>query len=304
MPRGIFDASEEEGASDSDVLSDFDWLSTLGFNLYISDSVYDEDGARIRYIGSDMYDVIVKVPAADFDFLEYGFVEFWARKNILMMDITNLTGLKLEFNMSDLKGEYNFEVKFEEAYGGYVNGNYVISYDQFPGSSSFEQETIMVKASDGSFSTAFTDKFGTNKWGDLSVIYNETMGGGDVAYYPGSRDTLGAAYFNSVYETLQLTTYLDDLTEEEQEAGLNGEPILSMHFSVEGKSYRYTYEFYRIDDRRVMVCLYRSDKDGNKVDNLGSVSDFYISTFAFKRIVNQYIYLLNGKEVDESVGYN
>lgn len=303
MPRGIFDASEEAGTSDNDSLSDFEWLSTLGFTLYISDSVYDEDGTRIRYIGSDMYDVIVKVPAADFDFLEYDFVEFWARRNLLMMDITNLTGLKLEFNMSDLSGSYNFDVIFREAYAGYVNGKYVISGTQFAGSSPIEEEVVRVQASDGAFDTAFKQMFGTN-WGDLSTLYNNTMGDGDVTFYPGSKDTLGAAYFNSVYETLQLTTYLDCLTEEEQAAGKEKDPILRMQFRVEGKKYFYIYEFRRIDDRRIMVSLFRTDENGNTSENLGEVSDFYISTFAFKRVVNQYIALLNGQEIDESIDYN
>ena len=308
MPRGIFDASEEEGASDSDVLSDFDWLSTLGFNLYISDSVYDEDGARIRYIGSDMYDVIVKVPAADFDFLEYGFVEFWARKNILMMDITNLTGLKLEFNMSDLKGEYNFEVKFQQAYAGYVNGQLVVRPEQFQGSSPVEEEVIHVKASDNAFSTAFKDRFGTN-WGALSTLYDHTMGDGNETYYPGSKDTLGAAYFNSVYETLQLTTYLDCLTEQEQAAAKTNGPVLEMTLRLierKGEYCAYKYSFYRLDDRRVMVSLtkYETDEKGNVIKEIGEVSDFYISTFAFKRVVNQYITLLNGQKIDESIGYD
>ena len=303
MPRGIFDASEEAGTATDDALSDFDWLTTLGFNLYISDSVYDEDGSRIRYIGSDMYDVIVKVPAADFDFLEYEFVEFWARRNVLMMDITNLTGLKLEFNMADLTGTYNFDVIFREAYAGYVDGKYVISANQFTGSSPIEEEVIRVQASDNAFDTAFKQMFGTN-WGDLSTLYNNTMGDGNVTYYPGSKDTLGAAYFNSVYETLQLTTYLDCLTEEEQAAGKEKDPILRIQFRVEGKKYFYTYEFRRIDDRRVMVTLYRVDEDGKVSESLGEVSDFYISTFAFKRIVNQYTALLNGQEIDETIDYN
>ena len=78
---------------------------------------------------------------------------------------------------------------------------------------------------------------------------------------------------------------------------------MSMHLDIEGKSYGYTYDFYRIDDRRIMVSFYRSDDAGNKVDQLGEVSDYYISTFAFKQLVNHYIYLLNGKEVDESINY-
>ena len=308
MPRGIFDASEEEGTSENDALSDFDWLTELGFNLYISDSVYDEDGTRIRYIGSDMYDVIVKVPAADFDFLEYGFVEFWARKNLLMMDISNLIGLKLEFNMSDLAGEYNFEVKFQDAYAGYIDGKYETSPTEFPGSSLIEEEVIQVKASEDAFSTVFKDKFGT-AWGDLATVYNYTMGGGEDTYYPGSKDTLGAAYFNAVYETVQLTTYLDYLTEDEQAAAKERDPIFAMTLRLaerEGKHYSYTYRFYRLDDRRVMVSLtkYELNSKGEVVKEIAEVSDYYISTFAFKRIVNQYIYLLNGKEIDESIDYN
>ena len=303
MPRGIYDASEEEGTSDSDSLSDFKWLTTLGFTLYISDSVYDETGARVRYIGSDMYDIVAKVNAADFDFLEYDFVEFWARRNILMMDITNLTSLKLNFNMQEICGEYNFEVVFETAYAGYVNGQYVVSDTNFAQSSPFENETIRVKASEDAFNTAFKEKFGT-QWGDLSSLYNDKWNGGKPAYYPGSRDTLGAAYFNSVYETLQLTTYLDCLSEEEQKIGLTKDLVLSIRFGVEGKKYYYNYDFYRIDDRRIMVSLYRTDASGEMIDSLGAVSDFYISTFAFKRIVNQYICLLNGEKIDESIDYN
>jgi hypothetical protein len=250
-----------------------------------------------------MYDLIAKVPAADFDFLEYDFVEFWARRNVMMMNITNLKELKLEFNMDDLKGDYEFEIDFRDAYGGYVDGKYVTDPNPFKGSSPIEEEIVKVKASEDAFATAFKNKYGT-EWGSLAGLYNDTMGNGDVAYYPGSKDTLGAAYFNSTYETLQLTTYLDCLTEQEQEAGLANDPILTMRFRVEGKKYFYTYEFRRIDDRRIMVSLFRSDADGNRVDDLGVVSDFYISTFAFKKIVNQYIYLLNGKEIGENINYN
>lgn len=302
MPRGIYDASEGEEASDNDQLSDFEWISTLGFTLYISDTVYDEDGSKIRYVGSDMYDVIVKVPAQDFDFIEYDFVEFWARRNLVMMDITKLQGLKLEFNMQDLSGEYDFEVLFKDAYGGYVNGQYVISEQQFEGSSPIDQEVIKVKASDDAFDTEFKKMFGTN-WGDLSTLYNNTLGDGNMTFYPGSRDTLGAAYFNSVYETLQLTRYQDYLTDEEQAEGFTKTRVMRIHLNVEGKDYNYTYDFYRIDDRRIMVRFYRSDADGNKIEQLGEVSDYYISTFAFKKLVNHYIYLLNGKRVDESISY-
>ena len=73
---------------------------------------------------------------------------------------------------------------------------------------------------------------------------------------------------------------------------------MSMHLQVEGKEYYYTYDFYKIDDHRVMISLYRSDADGNKIDTLGEISDFYISTSDFELIVNNYIKLLNGQFIE------
>lgn len=303
LPRGIFDptASKEE-AEDSD-LNDFMWLTEIGFTLYISGSKFDEDGSRIRYIGSDMYDVIVKVDAEKFDFVEYGFVEFWARRDIVAMDIADVESISLEFNMDDLKGTYSFNVMFEEMYGGYVDGKFVSREEQFTGSSKYTRERIMVKASDDAFDTAFKDMFGT-KWGDLASLYNNTMGDGETTLYPGSKQTLGASYFNSVYHILMLTTYLDCLDEDEQAAAFEKTKIMSMDLGVVGKEYNYTYDFYRLDDRRIMVSLYRTDPaTGEKVERLGEVSDFYISTFAFKKLVNCYIHLLEGMKVDENISY-
>ena len=303
MPRGIFDASEGLEGADNDALSDFDWLSTLGFTLYISDAVYDDDGNKIRYIGSDMYDIVAKVPAKDFDFVEYKFVEFWARRNVLVMNIEKLDQLKLEFNMQELQGDYTFDLTFMTAYGAYIDGKYVISEEKIDGYSPFDHQIVNVKASSDAFDTAFKDMFGADKWGNLTTLYDHTVGDGDLTFYPGTEVTLGAAYFNSIYESLQFTTYLDDLTEEEQEIGKTKPKVMSMHLKVQDREYFYTYDFYRIDDRRVMVSLYRTDAEGNKVEQLGEVSDFYISTFAFKKIVNNYIHLLNGMEVDETINY-
>ena len=304
MPRGIFDASEGVDQN-NDGLSDFDWVSTLGFNLYISDVKYDEDGiTKIRYIGSDMYDVIAKVSAEGFEFLDYGFTEFWARKHIVMMDVLSLEGLKLEFNMEDLTGSYEFELKFEDVYGTYVGENFVVNDLQLPGYSPVsDYETVMVKASEDAFDTKFKQLNGS-EWRDLTSVYTETLGGGKNTTYPQSKNNYGAAYFNTVYECLLLTRYFDTLTEEEQEIAFTKARILRMTLQVEDKEYYYTYDFYRLDDRRIMVSLYRSDADGNKIEVLGEVSNYYITTFAFKKLVNSYIGLLNGEHVDETVNYN
>ena len=310
MPRGIYD--KETGSNvdtdvdieeDADDFSDFEWLRTLGFTLYISDVEYDENGAKIRYIGSDMYDLIAKVPADDFEFLNYGFTEFWARKHLVMMDITKLEGLRLEFNMEDLKGEYDFSLEFENKYGSFVNGDFKVRDEAFEGATFVKNyETVTVKASDDAFSTLFKEMNGTAEM-DLTTVYRETLGGGKTGTYPGGRTNYGAAYFNTAYETLQLTRYFDDLTEEEQEIGFTKTRIMRMHLKVEGRDYYYTYDFYRIDDRRVMVCLYMSDEEGNKLEGGDEVSDYYITTFAFKKLVAQYKCLLNGEHFDESVSY-
>ena len=309
MPRDIYDKTEADGgasgSADNDQLSDYAWGRTLGFTLYVSDRQYDKQtGTYFRYAGSDMYGIVAKVSAEDFDFLEYGFVEFWARKSMVMVNIEKLTDLKLEFNMQDLKGSYDFDISFEDRYTGYLNGEYVMSGTQFEGSSRVSYQTVLVTASGDAFKSEFKDRFGTEKT-DLATLYNYTMGDGKTTYYPGSNTTtLGAAYFNSAYETLQLTGYLDNLPDEDKD--YTAPPIMRMHLKVSGSTFApnfYTYDFYRIDERRIMVSFYISDADGNKIESYGEVCDFYITTFAFKKLVNNYICLLNGQVVDESVGY-
>ncbi len=299
MPRGLYDMSTGEEETD-DELSDFGWVSTLGFTLYISGVDYDEDGTKIRYIGSDMYDIVVKVPADDYEFLDYSFTDLWARKNMVMMDVINLNGLRLEFDMDDLKGEYEFELKFEDKYGGYVGGEYVVKDEAFDGSSLLgDYQTVFAKASEDAFDSLFKEINGT-EWRDLTTVYEQTMGN---SIYPNSRNNYGTVGFNAVYNTLMLTGYFDNLTEEEQQVGFTKTRIMRIHLKVEGKSDYYTYDFYRIDDRRVMVTFYRSDSEGNKIESYGEVSDYYITTFAFKTLVNHYIYLLNGKEIDDYLNY-
>ena len=94
---------------------------------------------------------------------------------------------------------------------------------------------------------------------------------------------------------------------------------MSMSIKVEGlkindQEFYYTYDFYRIDDRRIMVALYKTNAAGECIDDNGNtvppesigehvVSDFYVDNFAFKKLVNAYIQLLNGNKFDENLGY-
>lgn len=320
MPRLIYDASEGTETDSDDVLSDFAWIDTIGFTLYISDVTYDEDGNRVRYIGSDMYDVVTKVYSTDFDFVEYGFVEFWTRKSLVMMDIVKLDELKLEFFMSDLTGSYTFDVDFKDGYSAYINGQLLFSEEKLDGYSAVKDfQTVKVTASSDAFDTRFTELYGEST-ADLAWLYEQTLGGGKTNYYPGAQNTTyGAAYFNSAYSILQLISYLDTLTEEEQALGFSSAKVMSMSIKVEGlkindQEFYYTYDFYRIDDRRIMVALYKTNAAGECIDDNGNtvppesigehvVSDFYVDNFAFKKLVNAYIQLLNGNKFDENLGY-
>ena len=322
MPRLIYDATEGTDGDSADVLSDFAWVDTIGFTLYISDYKYDEYGNRVRYIGSDMYDVVVKVYTADFDFIELSFVDFWARKSMVMMDITKVDQIKLEFNMaaSQLMGTYTFDVDFMDGYSAYVNGELLFSKEKLNGYYAVTDfQKVTVTASDDAFNTGFKKLFGTES-ADLAWLYQQTLGGGKTNYYPGAEDTTySAAYFNSAYSILQLIEYVDNLTEQEQTMYFGKNLVMSLHLKVEGQKiggeeFYYTYDFYRIDDRRIMVSLYKSNADGECIDDNGNVvpsdkigeytvSDFYIDAFAFKKLVNAYMQLLDGNAFDENLGY-
>ena len=73
--------------------------------------------------------------------------------------------------------------------------------------------------------------------------------------------------------------------------------LMKLSFTVKGSAKDvYTYEFRRIDDRRVMVSLYNPGYNN-------TVSDFYITTFAFKKIVTNFDKLLNGVVIDPDSAY-
>ena len=105
----------------------------------------------------------------------------------------------------------------------------------------------------------------------------------------------------SVIFNTHYTGTFSDLTKEET-AALKEDGRLAMRFAfkIKGEALTYGYDFYRIDDRRYMVSLYRESPSGTRTEE---VHDFYISAFAFKIIARSYLSLLNGEEIDEDEGY-
>ena len=98
------------------------------------------------------------------------------------------------------------------------------------------------------------------------------------------------------------------LTDEEQAEALRAaDKLMSLTFAVDtsragpaASPYPYVYDFYRVSDRRIMVVIREIGPNGQ---TLSQVSDFYISQFAFRKIVFNFVNLLNGKPVDPDTAY-
>ena len=293
LPRGITAVS----GSGDDELDDYTYLDTLGCYLYISK--LQSDGTR--YIGSSLYGIIVKIEGTQFNYLEKSFREYWARTNLVMMDYSNIDKVTLELDMSDVYGSYEFDLDHKTIY---IVGNE--HYDEKPESGGTEYNFLTVTArplserlSDTVFSAILAQE-GRDSM-NLANLYNRVAG----EMFSIGHDTAGASYFKEMLRMLYSTNYSGVLTEEETEAAFDSAPkIMSISFRLSNSPYSYTYDFYRVSDRRVMVHVYRVDPSGNPVDGSADESSgFYISTFAAKKIINGFVNLLNGEELNVDEAY-
>lgn len=313
LPRGIQDISEGTEGDASDMLSDYSWYGELGFTLYISEKQYDPDTSEpFRYVGSDMYDIVARVDGTDLDFVEFSFEEFWARRHLMMTDIGNIEEIKVDFGMKELYGSYRFEIEKRDLYVGTTEDNKMhAEYYPFEGATKTNKYYVNISSSGVCMDTEFKRILNAPdyKYDVVSVsnLYNEVQNGGKPLHHS-IVDTEGVAQFKNAVELTQLTQYtglIDELGDELRDmadASMNaGAPELRISFRLAGSSYFYTYEFFRFGDRCVAVRLYRTDASGNAVS--ARVSDFYISTLSFKKIVTAYHNLLMGKTVDIGAGY-
>ena len=137
----------------------------------------------------------------------------------------------------------------------------------------------------------------------LSDLYDNIVGDGSKVLM-GERDYLGSANYREFMYLLYgiyYTDYISDLTEAEKDDIKEGSPLMTMSIELYSTARPYVYEFHRIDDRRIMVTLYRADAEGNQMGE--AVSDFYISTAAFKKVVGAFFDVINVKTVDTEAGY-
>ncbi len=281
LPRDI----DETGPTDDEIF--YEWTSTLEFTLYIS----AEQEGGFRYVGSDMYDIVAKVESSELVFLNYEFLDFWARRSPLLLDVEDITSFKLNLNMPTVYGEYEFTMKHTDYYYD-VNGN---KYMQ-PGDGRTHDTFIEMRVSEAedSMESALSEYIRENSQ-DGSVDFSLFYGNGVDEYI--EYDTTDVYYFEEVLYMLYMTTYVDRLTEQEQTAAGDVEPFMSFELSLRDHSAAkydtYIYEFRRFDDRRVMVTI-KSCRSGSVIYES---SDFYISTASVREVVTGFVYLINGMEV-------
>lgn len=305
LPRGLYDKSEAGEAEETEGGSDFGWYGTLGFTLYVSKP---DPVTGMRYVGSDMYDLVAEVDASIFEFIDKSFADFWARRNLIMVATEDIDLFEIDFNMSDLKGGYNFEIDKKTYYVGTVNGEALVRDEAFPGSVETDKFYVYITQDEGTaIETKLSELLEKNGTSRTSVtdLYNIYMGNGEQLFLPGSIETVGVSNWMLAYQILQRTTYQGTLTEEEQAKAYEGEAIMSIKMKLVDKQnaspFTYVYDFYRVSDRKIMVSTYKLDLDGEVAT--AKMSDFYLSTFSFKKMVNAFISVFNAEEVDGEIPY-
>lgn len=282
-----------------DIPDDYDSYNILGVTLYIS----DEDSEGNRHVASDLYDVIAKIDGEKFDFVERTFVDYWARENLIQTNVANLLEMDLEFSMDNLKGTYHFTLNHTPVYiVPDENGKTGITYVE-PESyiDTYDMINVVVNTEGECTENALTKFLESKEMSQttLATLYNYTVGGGKPVYVQNSYDPLGTGSFKDAILSLFFVQYEGSVDGAEQDAAIeDGELVMKFSFKIANSKFsKYTYEFYRYKDRRVLVRLYPVNSEGNKVE-AREVSDFYISTFAFKKIVGNFLTVLNGEELD------
>lgn len=293
LPRVIYSLSSE-GNNGS---ADFGHYYTLGGYLYISKP--QSDGSR--YIASELYDLVARIDGSQFDFLEKSFDEYWARKNLVMIDYKEIDKMTVDINMSDISGKYEFDLTHKLTY---IFNNQ--KYDEKPeeGGTEYNSLEVTVKPLSQNISnTALKDILISEGRESLDVanIYNRVAGGFVSIGY----DTAGAANFKKILSLMYGTNYSGVIDRDEREEIIGASTkILTISIKLTDLDYYYTYEFYRISDRRVVVNIFRSDSEGRPLDQLtDSSSGFFITNFGAKKIVNAFMSLLNGENINVDADY-
>ncbi len=292
IPRGI--SENDDG--------DYDCYESIGFTLYISER--QADGTR--YVGSDMYDLIVKMDADTLYWIEEDFVDFWARRNMVMVNQTYLDRVTATVNLDDVYGKYVFDLSHPNAW---ILANGDLVYTLGEGESGDAYDALWVYAStSGNCSPSLLTQHLADIGKDevrLSRIHALSYTGDASALVTVKYDELGDNNFKSFLEIIYSISYVGTLTPEEAAAATAKEPVLTLSFYVDeavgSTAAEYGYDFYYTDDGAVAVSIYKYNSiTGEHTDES---CNFYISNFGFKKIIYALTDLTNGVIIETDQGF-
>ncbi|MBO5316616.1 MAG: hypothetical protein J6B48_09335 [Clostridia bacterium] len=288
--------------------TEYSWWDSVGFTLYISKK---DPITGKRYVGSDMYNLVVEMEGEIFDFVEEDFVDFWARRDMFMVDQADVKYFNAEFNLEGFKGKYSFQVDHPTMWiVNYMNGTTKLlptePADDAEGvkeKAPYEATYVYVDALDfdGATQTLLLERLkaeGPYKGKDgihIHSIYNYLYENGlssdkqTVNY-----DYLGDSCFKDMLYILYGTGYSGTLSEEEVADARSRGAVMSLSMVVEGSQVDNVYNFYYTSNGRVAVEI----DDGVRQTCL-----FYITNHSFKMVVNAFVNLLNGKTLNFSGSY-
>ncbi len=314
LPRYL-SAMDNDG--DNEEIDDYSWLDEIGFTLYISDE--NEDGTR--YIASEAYDIIAKIDGERFGFLDYSFVDFWSRRELMLIDVAYLDEMRIEFNMEDMQGIYHLDITHKDVYWSQYGDRYTVQPDPNEIATDKADEIDVIVTPSGNLTPnkllEYMDKKGYSAEGgsgfvSISEFYREMLSGG-VPHYIG-HEHIGIDDFKELLQIIYFTSYSGTVPQSEQAQIIATAPMifrmavkLDEHSTANVRPYYYVYEFYRYEDSRVLVRLYQAEynsETGEYIPKTTPVSDFYITTFAMKKILTGYDKLFNLIDVDKESPYN
>ena len=276
------------------------WLDTVGTTLYISER--NADGKR--YVASDMYDIIVEMDADTLYWIEEDFLDFWARRDLVMIKHTKLDKLSATVNLKNFRGKYDFTVRHPDAWITQDGLTFVDPGDDVQNKEKYNALSVSAAIS-GDYTESLLskciEKFGVDSL-ELATVYNIAGGVTSGNHLVDGYDTLGDSAFKYFLSVLYSTGYVGHVSEADKAAALLRDPVLTLTFEVgESSGYEYGYDFYYTDDGRVAVSLYRLDTSSGA--HIGESCDFYISNFAFKKIIYALSDLTNGVVIQLEDGF-
>ncbi len=310
VPRGII-VIENDNENEVD---DYSWYETIAFTLYVSDE--QEDGTR--YIASDLYDIIAVVDGEKFVFLKYDFINFFARREMMLTDISYVQNIKVEFNLEDMKGFYDMDLNHKIVYWTSDGHKYSKKPDGIA-VTPYDEIRVDVTTRGECTPNKFTEYMQEKDYDFLSLteFYDMIIGNGKVNY--AASDPLGTAHLKELNESIYYTRYEGVIPKQEQADIIQNSPMVMRLVYSLGKKvtedgeygnnispYSYVYEYYRYSDNRIMVRLYQASYDeqtGIFTPVSTPVSDFYITNFSFKKIVGHFDDLFNGRGTNKENSY-